>query len=165
MPSTVETTAAMTDPAEQLTPADAPDTGSATAADVAALAAASVLASDAATRRSISPGVVISLFGGLVTTLLGALIGLMMWQFSSLGSRIEAQGVRIDNLGAELRVEIGGLRSEVQSEIGGLRAEMREGFRAVNATLLDHTDRLARLEAVTGLPRITDADAAREDGR
>ena len=37
----------------------------------------------------------------------------------------------------------------MQGQIGDLRAEMRAGFREVNATLLDHTDRLARLESTS----------------
>lgn len=143
MPAPVETTAAMTEPAPQHTPA---------------------LGSEAA-RQGVSPNVVMGVFGGLLTTLLGALIGLMMWQFSSLGSRIDAQSARIDSLRtelrAELRAEIGGLRTELRnelhSEIGGLRAEMQAGFREINAILLDHTDRLARLEAAAGLPRSADA--------
>ncbi len=139
MPAPVETTAAMTEPAPQHTPA---------------------LGSEAA-RQGVSPNVVMGVFGGLLTTLLGALIGLMMWQFSSLGSRIDAQGARIDSLRTELRAEIGGLRTELRtelhSEIGGLRAEMQAGFREINAILLDHTDRLARLEAAAGLPRSADA--------
>lgn len=139
MPAPVETTAAMTEPAPQHTPA---------------------VGSEAA-RQGVSPNVVMGVFGGLLTTLLGALIGLMMWQFSSLGSRIDAQGARIDSLRSELRAEIGGLRTELRtelhSEIGGLRAEMQAGFREINAILLDHTDRLARLEAAAGLPRSADA--------
>ncbi|WP_420445881.1 hypothetical protein [Candidatus Poriferisodalis sp.] len=39
-----------------------------------------------------------------------------------------------------------------------LRAEMQAGFREINATLLDHTDRLASLEAAAGLPGSADVD-------
>ena len=72
---------------------------------------------------------------------------------------VAAQRTRdsIDSLGIELRGEIGSLRTdmhsefgnlrtEMHSEIGGLRAEMQAGFREINVTLLDHTERLARLE-------------------
>ncbi|WP_428116442.1 hypothetical protein [Candidatus Poriferisodalis sp.] len=159
MPSPVETTAAMTEPAEQPTPDGSPDssrasdTGTGSSAGLAGSAAGSAPADGAAARRGMSPNAVISVFGGLATTLLGALIGLMMWQFSSLGNRIDAQGVRIENLGAELRVEMSALEAELRAEIGGLRAEMQAGFREVNAILLDHTDRLARLETAAGLHR------------
>lgn len=44
------------------------------------------------------------------------------------------------------------LRSEIRGEIGMLRAEMQAGFRSINETLLDHTDRLARLEAAIADP-------------
>ena len=66
--------------------------------------------------------------------------------------RSEIGGLR-DEFRSELRSEIGGLRDEFRSEIGGLRAEMQAGFRQINTTLLDHTDRLARLEAAVGLTR------------
>lgn len=44
------------------------------------------------------------------------------------------------------------LRSEIRGEIGMLRAEMQAGFRSINETLLDHTDRLAQLEAAIADP-------------
>lgn len=142
MTSPVETTAAMTPPAEHRDPASG--------SGVSGVAA---LAEQAPGRRELSQNAVIGLFGGLVTVLLGALIGLMMWQFDSLGERIDAQGARIDAqgeridaLGTELRAEMDDLESR-------LRAEMRAGFAEINAVLLDHTDRLARLEAAAGLPR------------
>ena len=94
---------------------------------------------------------VITLFGGLLTALLAALVGLMMWQFNSLGARIDANGARIDRLAtelrAELRAEIGSVRADMAELEAGLRAEMQTGFREINLILLDHTDRLARLEA------------------
>ncbi len=150
-----------------------PDTGSSAAGSSAAGSAGtggSAAGTDmpgaaggrAAQRRELSAGAAIALFGGLMTTMVGVLAGLMMWQFDSLDDRI-------NTLGTELRSEIGDLRSEVatletslrgeiatlgtelRSEMDtletGLRGEMQAGFREVNATLLDHTDRLARLEA------------------
>ena len=167
MTSPVETTAAMTPQAEHHDPASGSP-----AYGVAALA------EQATGRREMSQNAVISLFGGLVIALLGALIGLMMWQFNSLGDRMDAQGARIDSLaarmdalGTELRAETDALGTELRAEIAGqgaridslaarmdalgteLRAEMRAGFAEINAVLLDHTDRLARLETAAGLPR------------
>ena len=123
----------------------------------------------AAQRRELSAGAAIALFGGLMTTMVGVLAGLMMWQFDALDDRINTLGTElrseIATLETSLRSEIGdletGLRGEMatletslrgeigdlRSEIGDLRSEMQAGFREVNATLLDHTDRLARLEA------------------
>ena len=155
MPSPVETAVAMTEASEEPTPADVPDgsraSGRGTDGSDRTAAVGSALGIDAATQRGMSPSVVISVFGGLLTTLLGALIGLMMWQFSSLGSRVDAQGIRIENLGSELRAEMSSLRAEMHAEIGGLRtelraemstletglrAEMQAGFREINAILL-----------------------------
>ena len=116
----------------------------------------------AAQRRELSAGAAIALFGGLMTTMVGVLAGLMMWQFDALDDRINTLGTElrseIATLETSLRSEIGdletGLRGEratletsLRGEIGDLRSEMQAGFREVNATLLDHTDRLARLEA------------------
>ncbi|MDE0318861.1 MAG: hypothetical protein OXI97_03185 [Acidimicrobiaceae bacterium] len=119
-----------------------------------------------------------SVLGTLAVALVTTMFGVLMWQVDSLGARIEGQGARIDSLSAridslgtelraELHAEIGsvradmadleaGLRAELRAEIGGLRAEMQAGFREINAILLDHTDRLARLEAAAGLPRPSD---------
>ena len=117
----------------------------------------------AAASRTVSPTVLISLLGGLLTAALVVMGSLMIAQMSSLGNSI-------DSLRVEMRSEIGGLRSETRAEIGGLRAEiadvearlraeMQAGFAQVNAVLLDHTDRLARLETAVGLPRADSAQA------
>ena len=160
----VETTAAMTPPAEQHDPAGAAAEAPVSASGAAAMSDSAAVAGvvDGASeqgRRELSSGAVMALFGGLVTTLLGALIGLMMWQFNSLGDRIDAQGDRldgrIDSLGTELRAEMAQLGTELRAEIGDLRAEMQAGLAEVTVVLLDHTDRLARLETAAGLPRPT----------
>ena len=70
-----------------------------------------------------SPNVIISLLGGLLAALLGVLGTLLVLQLNALGNNSDS------------------LRSEMQAE-----------FREVNATLLDHTDRLARLEAAVTSP-------------
>ena len=87
------------------------------------------------------------------------------------GLRAEMQS-EIGGLRAEMREEfgavrseIGGLRAEMRGEFGAVRAEMREEFARVHMVLLDHTDRLARLEAAAGLPRATTADPPRASGR
>ncbi|WP_420445843.1 hypothetical protein [Candidatus Poriferisodalis sp.] len=98
---------------------------------------------------------IITLVGGLLT-------GLLLWQLNALGDNIDglrsdmqAQigGVRseIGGLRTDMQGQIGGLRTDMQGQIGDLRAEMQAGFREVNATLLDHTDRLSRLETWAGL--------------
>ena len=213
MTAPVETTAAMTLPAEQHDPADVaagspvsgPDAGDSSVAAVDALDDGGARSTG---RREMSPNVVIALFGGLVTTLLGALFGMMMWQFNSLGARIDAHGLRIDSLDARIdaqgeslgaridaqgeslgaridaqgeslgaridaqgeslgaRIDAQGeslgaridslatdLRAEMLQMETNLRFEMQAGFAEITAVLLDHTDRLARLETAAGLPR------------
>ncbi|MCY4164250.1 MAG: hypothetical protein OXE93_08605 [bacterium] len=162
----VTPTAAMTTPADQPDPSTA---GIISYADADVTAQAAIHQGSA--RREISLNTVAILFGGIVTALFGGIVGLMMWQFSELGDRIDANGARIeansariDNLGTELRAEIArvetSLRAEMQAEIGSLRSEMQAGFAEINAVLLDHTDRLARIETALGLPRPVAAPAS-----
>ncbi len=91
------------------------------------------------------------------TTLIAAMLTILILLIISLGNRIDANTTRIENLGTELRTEIGDLRTElraeIRAEIGGLRAEMQAGFAEIHTILRDHTDRLARLETAAGLPR------------
>ena len=98
--------------------------------------------------RPVSPNVIITLVGGLLT-------GLLLWQLNALGDNIDGlrsdMQAQIGDLRTDMHGQIGGLRTDMQGQIGGLRAEMQAGFREVNATLLDHTDRLARLETWAGL--------------
>ena len=120
---------------------------------VAAGAAPQTGRDDPVARKPLSPNTVVSLAAGLVVAPLGVLGTLLALQLGALGDRIDALGNRIDIQGTELRAEIGSVRDELRAEIGGLRAEMQAGFREINTTLLDHTDRLARLEAAVGLTR------------
>ena len=154
--SATETTAAMTSPTEHDSSIP-PDTGAQSA--VAPADAAGVpepLRNREAERRTVSPNVVISVLGGFIAALLTALSALMVVQFNSLGNRIDNLGTElraeISSLRDETRDQIGSLRNETHGQIGSLRAEMRAGFGEINAILLDHTDRLARLEAAAGLP-------------
>ena len=178
MSAPAETTAAMIPPAESEDPpaslADPPAANG--PGDIAAAGAAPLTGrDDPVARKPLSPNTVVSLAAGLVVALLGVLSTLLALQLGALGDRIDALGNRIDIQGTELRAEIGSLRAELRSEIGsvraelrseigsvraelrseigGLRAEMQAGFREINTTLLDHTDRLARLEAAVGLTR------------
>ncbi|WP_419909333.1 hypothetical protein [Candidatus Poriferisodalis sp.] len=99
--------------------------------------------------RSVSPNAIIALLGTLLVTSLGAMTGLMTWQMSSLGDGIDKLDAKIDTIYDKLDTKI-------DTKTGELRAEMQAGFREVNATLLDHTDRLARLETAVGLLRPAD---------
>ena len=113
---------------------------------------AAVKGDAAAASRAVSPTVLISLLGGLLTAGLVVMGSLMIAQMSSLGNSIDS--LRDEIADAEVR-----LRAEMRSEIGGLRAEVREEFARVHMVLLDHTDRLARLETAVGLPRADGAQA------
>lgn len=89
----------------------------------------------------------------VVGVLAAGLIALAGVAYSTLRSDMTA-------MRSEMRAEFGMLREEIDDvevrlrvEIGDLRAEMQAGFAQVNLVLLDHTDRLARLETAAGLPR------------
>ena len=113
----------------------------------------------------------------VVGVLAAGLIALAGVAYSTLRSDMTAMRAEISGLRTEMQSEIGGLRSEMRAEIAdlrtemraeiaALRAEMQAEFAQVHAVLLDHTDRLARLETAVGLPRLdgTEADPA-GDGR
>ena len=164
MSTSTETTAEMTAPGDTTPAVTAESAAPEPQASVPPAGAAQVepFASERTQRRTLSPNAVIGVMGGLIAALLGGMFALLVWQFGALNDSIDRLGSRIDNQGAELRAEMdtlrielrseiraesGTLRAELQSEIGMLRAEMQAGFRSINETLLDHTDRLARLEA------------------
>ncbi len=94
-----------------------------------------------------------SVVGTLLVTLVSVLLSIIISQINSLGNRI-------DNLDTQLRTEINNVRTELstelRTEISSVRTEMQAGFAEINAILLDHTDRLARLETAAGLPRPND---------
>ncbi|MCY4518913.1 MAG: hypothetical protein OXB99_16900 [Acidimicrobiaceae bacterium] len=106
-----------------------------------------------------------ALTAAIITVVGGLLTASLMWQFNSLGNsieslgdridnldrslstRIDTQSARIDNLDRSLGDRIDTLEAGLRTEMGDLRTEMRTELREINATLLDHTGRLARLEA------------------
>ena len=98
----------------------------------------------------------------LLIAMAGALLAIAGGGFFSLHSDISTLGtsLRAEIAASEgsLRAEIGGLRAEMRAEIGelrsemiaadeSLRAELREFRAEFNKVALDHTQRLARLEA------------------
>ena len=144
-----EMTAAMIPPAEPNDPShpagDSPASGQSTRGASASAGTLDVGVEQTTRRRESPSNAVITLFGGLVTTLLGALIGLMMWQFNSLGARIDANSDRIHSLGVDLRAEIaateGRLRAEIAATEGRLRAEI-----AANSERIDSLENSLRAE-------------------
>ena len=79
------------------------------------------------------------------------------WQTAVVGvlaaGLIALAGVAYSTLRSDMTAMRTEMRAELGSQIGGLRAEMREEFARIHTVLLDHTDRLARLETAAGLPR------------
>lgn len=75
----------------------------------------------------------------VLTTVTGALIA-GVFLFAILG--FNSLRDDFNSMRSDMKTEIGALRGE----ISGLRDEMNARFEAVNAVLLDHTDRLARIE-------------------
>ena len=112
---------------------------------------------DTAQQRSMT--LVVTVFGTIITALIG---GMFLFIVSAL------DGLRDDiaTLRSDMNSEISSLRSEFRSElnteIGSLRSEMNARFAEVdrrfdeiNGVLLDHTDRLARIETtldISGRP-------------
>ena len=82
----------------------------------------------------------------VIGVLAAGLIALAGVAYSTLRSDVTA-------MRSEMRAEFGMLREEIDDVEVRLRAEMQAGFAQVNLVLLDHTDRLARLETAAGLPR------------
>ena len=82
-------------------------------------------------------------------TIIAALIAAMtlatITAFNTLRSDIIS--VRTE-LRDELTGEIGSLRTEMREEIASVRTELREFRTEVSTVLLDHTERLARIEAL-----------------
>ncbi len=165
MSTPTETTAAMIAPGDTTHAVTAESAAPEPQASVPPAGAAQFepLAAERTERRTVSPNAVIGVMGGLIAALLGGIFALLVWQFGALNDSIDHLSARIDSQGAELRAEMDTLRTDLRSEmdtlrtdlrseIGQLRTEMQAGFRSVNETLLDHTDRLARLEAAPANP-------------
>ncbi len=169
MSASLESTATMDqkpDPASVVEPASGPSSLGAVAVPDAGAQRRFVRGNG---RTGVSPTVLVTVFGGIVTALLGGQIVVMTTMFGTVNEQIadlraevhsEIGGLRaevhseIGGLRAEMHSEIGGIREEIggiREEIGALRSEMQAGFREIHVILLDHTDRLARLEAHVGL--------------
>ena len=124
-------------------------------------------ASSAASTRTLA----IPLPTAIVAALITAMFGLLFFSLNGLRSDIDALrseigALRDDTTGqiSALRSEIGALRSdttgqisELRAEIGMLRSDMDRRFAEINAVLLDHTDRLARIETHLDIRPGTDA--------
>ncbi len=91
-----------------------------------------------------------ALLTALATTILAGLIAVAAAGYTALRADITALRAEFSGSETGLRTEMGDLEARLSAEINGVETRLRteiQDFRAeVNATLLDHTDRLARLE-------------------
>lgn len=117
-------------------------------------------ASSAASTRTLA----IPLPTAIVAALITAMFGLLFFSLNGLRSDIDALRSEIGTLRSdtngqisELRSDINGQISELRAEIGMLRSDMDRRFAEINAVLLDHTDRLARIETHLDIRPGTDA--------
>lgn len=130
--------------------------------------------------RQRSMALLVSVFGTVITALIGgmflfivsALDGLrddigslrseMHSEIGALRGEIGTLRGDTDNAIGSLRIEINSVRSdltnEIDHEIGSLRSEMNARFAdadrrfdQIHSVLLDHTDRLARIETTLGI--------------
>ena len=126
-----------------------PETTPSISPPVAAQVIAPVNPQTATAQRSMT--VVVTVFGAIITALIGGMFLFMISAIDDVRDEISA-------LRSEMHDEIGSLRSDMSLEIGSLRSEMNARFAEVdrkfdqvNAVLMDHTDRLARIETTLGI--------------
>ena len=85
----------------------------------------------------------------VTAALVAGLFGLLFLNLNSLSHSI-------DTLRDDMNGRIDALDAKIDNKIDSLRDDMTAGFREINATLLDHTDRLARIETHLDLRPHTD---------
>ncbi|WP_420610621.1 hypothetical protein [Candidatus Poriferisodalis sp.] len=131
---------------EDRPPADAPDA-------VGDLPAA-LSAARAAERRSL----LVPVLSTACAALIAGVLGLAVVGFNTLRDDIRSLDAKIDTQIGSVRGEIGSVRGEIgmlrddmHAEIGMLRNDMNARFAQVDAVLLDHTERLARIETTLGV--------------
>lgn len=142
------------DPADARSLTDAPQPQSADGAaavqpEGSPEAFADVGARSGSGRQSVSLGVL----GGIFATLLAAMTAVLSMQIDSLADSMDARFASIDARFVSLEDRMDARFAAVDARFANLEAEMRAGFRDIRTVLLDHTDRLARLETAAGLPR------------
>ena len=120
----------------------APDAGGQQPAESAVLPAAR-----AAERRSL----LVPVLSTACAALIAGVLGLAVVGFNTLRDDIRSLDAKIDTQIGSVRGEIGMLRNDMHAEIGMLRDDMNARFGEVNAVLLDHTERLARIETTLGV--------------
>ena len=72
-------------------------------------------------------------------------------KIESLDAKIEALDAKFDARFAAQDAKFDALEARFDAKIDMLRADMNDGFAQIQSILLDHTERLARLEAIHGI--------------
>ncbi len=138
------------------------DRPSAAAPDAVGQQRAALSAAGAAQRRSLLVPVLSTACAALIAGVLAmAVVGFntLRDDMRSLDAKIETQ---IGKLRDDMHTQIGKLDAKIDTQIGMLRDDMNarfaqvdERFGEVNAILLDHTERLTRIETTLGVEPLT----------
>ncbi len=154
--------------AEPATPQPAPEAPAASAPAPAAATADSPTAANRARAAGQPRSLLIPLPTAITAALVAGLFGLLYLNLNSLsddinGLRNEMNGMngRIDTLRSDTNSSIDTLRNEMNGRIDGLDAKIDNKVDSLRdemlAVLLDHTDRLSRIETHLDLRPHTDA--------
>ena len=95
-------------------------------------------------RRNISPNALIGGGVAVFVAIIGIIGALLVGQLMAINDGLGRLDTKID-------AGISRLDTKIDAVETSLRTEMQAGFAQINAVLLDHTERLARLEAHVGL--------------
>ena len=99
-------------------------------------------------RQQVSLNTTLSVFGGIFAALLVAMTTVLSMQIGSLADSMDARFISLEERMDARFAAVDARFAAVDARIANLEAEMRAGFRDIQMVLLDHTDRLARLEAL-----------------
>ncbi len=146
--STIATVSDSDAPAGSPTTTAAGSTDAPTPADAAGDVAA-------AGRRRQPRTLTIPLPTAVVGALVAGMFGLLFFSLNSLSADIDALRTEMNQRFADTNGQIDTLRTDMTGQIDTLRAETSQRFAEVHTILLDHTDRLARIETVLEIePRV-----------
>ncbi len=99
-------------------------------------------------RAFLGPTAAVTIIAALIASMtLAAVTAFNTLRSDIISVRTELRD-EIGSLRTETRDEIGSLRTETRDEIGSLRTELHDFRTEVGAVLLDHAERLARIEAL-----------------
>ncbi len=146
-PATTEATPA--EPATtEATPAE-PATAEAAPAEPLAMPATVQLIAPATpvTQQNRSTTLIAAIVGAVLTALIGGMFLFMVAAFDDVRTEIDTLRNDMNNEIGSVRAEIGTLRADTNARF----AEVDRKFDQIQNVLLDHTDRLARIETALGI--------------